>query len=82
MLGRLATRYREGLAAQGRTTDLSEARRLKLLAEGHTSKEIGSVLNISHRTAEHHRARVMQKLGINDVAGLTRYAIREGLSPL
>lgn len=52
---------------------------LTLLAEGHTSKEIGSTLGISPRTAEHHRARVMAKLGINDVAGLTRYAIRSGL---
>ncbi len=52
---------------------------LTLLAEGHTSKEIGSVLGISPRTAEHHRARVMSKLGINDIAGLVRYAIRVGL---
>lgn len=52
---------------------------LTLLAEGHTSKEIGGVLGISPRTAEHHRARVMAKLGINDVASLTRYAIRTGL---
>ncbi len=52
---------------------------LTLLAEGHTSKEMGGILGISPRTAEHHRARLMSKLGINDVAGLTRYAIRQGL---
>lgn len=52
---------------------------LTLLAEGHTSKEIGSTLSISPRTAEHHRARVMEKLGIHDIPGLTRYAIRMGL---
>lgn len=52
---------------------------LTLLAEGHTSKEIGQTLGISPRTAEHHRARVMTKLSINDVAGLVRYAIRVGL---
>ena len=52
---------------------------LTLLACGHTSKEIGGVLGISPRTAEHHRARVMEKLGINDIAGLVRYAIRTGL---
>ena len=51
---------------------------LTLLAEGHTSKEIDGILGISPRTAEHHRARLMSKLGINDVAGLTRYAIRQG----
>lgn len=52
---------------------------LTLLAEGHTSKEIGGILGISRRTAEHHRARLMDKLGIHDVPGLTRYAIRQGM---
>ncbi|MEZ4472817.1 MAG: response regulator transcription factor [bacterium] len=66
------------------TEDLTPRERevLTLLAEGHTSKEIGGVLDISARTVEHHRARVMEKLGINDVAGLTRYAIRTGLVDL
>ena len=70
-----------GATMAARSEELTPRERevLTLLAEGHTSKEIGSVLDISHRTAEHHRARVMQKLGINDVAGLTRYAIRTGL---
>ncbi|MCA9542114.1 MAG: response regulator transcription factor [Myxococcales bacterium] len=52
---------------------------LTLLAEGHTSKEIGGILDISSRTAEHHRARIMRKLGIGDIPGLVRYAIRTGL---
>lgn len=52
---------------------------LTLLAEGHTSREIGGILDISSRTAEHHRARLMRKLRINDVPGLVRYAIRNGL---
>lgn len=52
---------------------------LTLIAQGHTSKEIGAILGISPRTAEHHRARIMNKLRIGDVAGLTRYAIRTGL---
>ncbi|MSP70917.1 MAG: response regulator transcription factor [Myxococcales bacterium] len=52
---------------------------LTLLAEGHSSKEIGATLKISSRTAEHHRARVMEKLGIHDIPGLTRYAIRMGM---
>ena len=64
-----------------RAEELSARERevLTLLAEGHTSKEIGATLNISRRTAEHHRARLMDKLGIHDVPGLTRYAIRTGL---
>lgn len=52
---------------------------LTLIAQGHTSKEVGGILSISPRTAEHHRARIMNKLSIGDVAGLTRYAIRTGL---
>ncbi|MGH0030367.1 MAG: response regulator [Myxococcota bacterium] len=52
---------------------------LQLVAEGLSSKEIASSLNISTRTVESHRARVMEKLGIHKVSGLVRYAIREGL---
>ncbi len=49
---------------------------LTLVAQGHTSKEISSFLSISTRTVEHHRANMMDKLKIHDIAGLTRYAIR------
>ena len=49
---------------------------LTLVAQGHTSKEISALLNISPRTVEHHRSNLMDKLKIHDVAGLTRYAIR------
>jgi len=66
-------------SAQSETLTDREREVLTLLAEGHTSREIGTVLGISSRTAEHHRARIMDKLKINDVAGLTRYAIRTGL---
>ena len=51
---------------------------LTFVAQGHTSKEISTLLSISARTVEHHRANLMEKLGINDVAGLTRYAVRQG----
>jgi DNA-binding NarL/FixJ family response regulator len=52
---------------------------LQLISEGRTSKEIASELGVSLRTAESHRARLMKKLEIHDVAGLVRYAIRLGL---
>jgi two-component system, NarL family, response regulator NreC len=52
---------------------------LQLIAEGKNVKEIGDLLGISAKTAESHRANIMQSLGINDVAGLVRYAIKEGL---
>ncbi|MFH8572441.1 response regulator [Streptomyces sp. NPDC017993] len=52
---------------------------LKLVAEGHTSKEIGDLLVISVKTVERHRANLLQKLGLRDRLELTRYAIRVGL---
>jgi DNA-binding NarL/FixJ family response regulator len=52
---------------------------LQLIAEGKNVKEIGSILGISTKTAESHRGRIMQRLNIHDLAGLVRYAIREGL---
>jgi DNA-binding NarL/FixJ family response regulator len=52
---------------------------LQLVAEGATTKEIGRKLNISVKTAEMHRGQLMEALGIHDVAGLVRYAIRMGV---
>ena len=52
---------------------------LQLIAEGNTSKEIANLLGVSAKTAESHRARIMQKLQIHETAGLVRYAIRRGL---
>jgi DNA-binding NarL/FixJ family response regulator len=52
---------------------------LQLLAEGRKNRDVGKVLNISVKTAETHRARIMAKLGIDSVADLVRYAIRNGL---
>ncbi|NGO77632.1 response regulator transcription factor [Streptomyces sp. YC504] len=52
---------------------------LKLVAEGHTSKEIAGLLCISVKTVERHRANMLQKLGLRDRLELTRYAIRTGL---
>jgi two-component system response regulator NreC len=60
---------------------LSERERevLRLLALGHTNQEIAKQLYISVRTAETHRAHIMQKLGFSSRADLVRYAIAEGL---
>jgi DNA-binding NarL/FixJ family response regulator len=52
---------------------------LKLVAEGHSSKEIADMLVISVKTVERHRANLLQKLGLKDRLELTRYAIRAGL---
>jgi len=52
---------------------------LRLIAEGKTTKQAAGLLAISVKTAECHRASVMEKLGIHETAGLVRYAIREGV---
>lgn len=52
---------------------------LQLIAEGHTSREIAHVLGVSVKTVDSHRAQLMERLGIHDIAGLVRYAIRTGL---
>lgn len=53
---------------------------LQLLAEGKTTKQIGMCLHISPKTVEVHRLRIMEKLNIDNVAQLTKYAIQEGLT--
>ena len=56
-----------------------EAEVLQLIAEGHPNKQIAAELCISPKTVEKHRQQVMRKLGIHDVAGLTRHAIATGM---
>jgi DNA-binding NarL/FixJ family response regulator len=52
---------------------------LTMMARGMSSKEIGYELGLSSKTVDAHRARIMDRLGINDVASLTLYAVRKGL---
>lgn len=52
---------------------------LQLIAEGHSTSEIAKKLYLSVKTVESHRSAVMSRLGIRDVAGLVRFAIRSGL---
>lgn len=54
---------------------------LKRIAEGRSTKEIAYELKLSVKTVETHRAQIMERLGIRDVAGLVRYAMRAGLVP-
>ncbi|MCA2176525.1 response regulator transcription factor [Nonomuraea glycinis] len=67
----------EGLPASILTPREEEI--VKLIAEGHSSKEIADLLVISIKTVERHRANVLSKLGMRDRLELTRYAIRAGL---
>ena len=52
---------------------------LKLIAQGKASKEIAFDLGLSSKTVDVHRARIMERLKLNDIASLTRYAVRKGL---
>jgi DNA-binding NarL/FixJ family response regulator len=65
--------------ALGRTLlTVREREVLQLIAEGLSSKEVAATLGVSTRTAETHRTSLMNKLGVHKVAGLVRFAIREG----
>ncbi|MEV0290399.1 response regulator transcription factor [Kribbella sp. NPDC050820] len=72
-------RVRRGERVPGQVLTAREDEVVKLIAEGHSSKEIAAALTISPKTVERHRANILQKLGMRDRTELTRYAIRAGL---
>jgi len=55
---------------------------LQLIAEGMTTKQVAAHLNLNVKTIETHRRQVMEKIGADSVAGLVRYALREGITTL
>ncbi|HOV89742.1 MAG TPA: response regulator transcription factor [Syntrophorhabdaceae bacterium] len=55
---------------------------LKLVVEGKSSSEIANIIFISPKTVETYRSRIMQKLGISDITGLVKFAIRHGITSL
>jgi DNA-binding NarL/FixJ family response regulator len=75
------TLIREFLERGDQPEELSprEQEVVKLIAEAHTNREIAEILQLSEKTVESHRARVLQKLGMRDRVELVRYAIRRGL---
>ena len=81
--GSVVEAYRAGGSGAPSEDSLLTARErevLQLLAEGHSSKEIASRLHLSPKTVGTYRERLMRKLDIHNVAGLVKYAIREGLT--
>ncbi len=66
---------------QGLTVELTRREReiLTLIVDGYSNKEIGKKLFISHRTVDTHRTNLMKKLGINNIAGLISFAIKNGI---
>src|SRR5688572_12049859 len=75
---------RGGAAGRAAPLELTPRQRevLTLIAEGYSTKDIARTLSISVKTVETHRAQLMERLGIHDVAGLVRYAIRTGIVKL
>ena len=62
----------------GEPLTIRERQIVKLIAEGKSSKEIGELLFIDNRTAQHHRANIMRKLNLKKTADLVKYAIQKG----
>jgi DNA-binding NarL/FixJ family response regulator len=80
--GELLQSYREGDArAKEPAHRLTRRQRevLQLFAEGRSAKEVAAVLSISTRTAEFHKARILETLGLQTTAELVQYAIRNGI---
>lgn len=52
---------------------------LKLIANGYSNTQIGKLLEISHRTVDTHRTNIRNKLAVNNLAGMIKYALKENL---
>jgi DNA-binding NarL/FixJ family response regulator len=72
-------RVQRGELAPGEDLSPRESEVVKLIAEGHTSREIADILSISVNTVERHRHNVLEKLDLRDRVALTLYAVRRGL---
>ena len=78
---RRVSNKKSDLVAEPGHTELTSRQReiLQLIAEGNSTKEIAQKLILSVKTIESHRIQLMERLGIHDIAGLVRYAIRMGI---
>jgi DNA-binding NarL/FixJ family response regulator len=81
--GKLLHSYESGSHSEvDKVLSLSSRQRevLQLLAEGRSAKEIAAILNISSKTVEYHKYRMMEDLGIKTAAELVRYAVKQGIA--
>jgi len=81
--GELMQSYKEGSHLQSGTLSGLTSRQhevLQLLAEGQSVKEIAALLNISIKTVEYHKYRMMEDLGLKTLAELVRYAVKHGIA--
>jgi DNA-binding NarL/FixJ family response regulator len=76
------TDFLSGNPARNERLTKRELQVLQLIADGRSTKDIAARLALSVKTVETHRKQIMDKLGIRSIAGLTKYCIREGLTPL
>jgi len=75
--------YRDGRSySRNVTLTLREREVLQLIAEGWSTKDQATRLNVSRKTIETHRKQIMNKLGIYSIAELTKYAIRSGMTSI
>ena len=83
-LSRLSSAIEAALAVRRRLRKLTprQLEVLRLVAAGHTTREIARRLKLSAKTVESHRGEVMKRLAMHDVVALVRYAVRVGLVPL
>jgi two-component system, NarL family, response regulator NreC len=79
---RLSDSGEESPVKAGRGLSRRETEVLALIGDGQSTKEIAATLHLSVKTVETHRRQIMDKLGIYNVAGLIKYAVREGLASL
>ena len=80
-LGRLASAIESALSVRRRLEKLTPRQMevLRLMAQGLTTPEIAHRLGLSSKTVETHRGEIMKRVGIHDIVGLVRYAVRVGL---
>jgi DNA-binding NarL/FixJ family response regulator len=78
----LVSAYRSGMRPDKELLTRRERQVLQLVAEGHTTKQVATTLGLTTKTADSYRTQVMAKLDIHNTAGLVRYAIQRGLTPL
>ncbi len=76
--------HQQSESGQDLLTSLNTRERevLQLVVEGESTTEISKILSLSPKTVKSYRSRIMQKLGINNLPGLVKFAIRNGLTSL
>lgn len=70
---------KENVISRNKLLTLRQTEILRLVASGLTTKEIARKLGISPKTVEFHRSRLMERIGVHDVTGLTRFAFQTGV---